>query len=101
MHFDMLAEMVKFNRRAFHRLSRAIGPARTPAFLSALRGSLVDSNVVVRSVVLTMEHDLQRRLLAEALRGEMVGTSGVVVVVVVCIVVYDGGGKGTYGGTEG
>lgn len=69
MHYDTLAEMIKFNPRIFHRLYAAVGPQNMPAFLTGLQSSLVDSNVVLRAVILALEHRLQGNLIAQAVQG--------------------------------
>ncbi|XP_067142158.1 short transient receptor potential channel 4-associated protein-like isoform X2 [Centruroides vittatus] len=57
--FDLLGELVKFNHQAFHHLDKVLNSeARQKKLLSLMSGSLVDSNMFIRSLILSQEHFL-------------------------------------------
>ncbi|XP_075556184.1 short transient receptor potential channel 4-associated protein-like isoform X2 [Dermacentor variabilis] len=55
--FDLLGELVKFNLRAFRQLDKILSTeAKQRKLLQLVNGYLVDSNMFVRSLVLSQEH---------------------------------------------
>ncbi|XP_042147958.1 short transient receptor potential channel 4-associated protein isoform X3 [Ixodes scapularis] len=55
--FDLLGELVKFNVRAFRQLDKVLSTeAKQKKLLQLVNGYLVDSNMFVRSLVLSQEH---------------------------------------------
>lgn len=55
--FDLLGELVKFNLRAFRQLDKILSTeAKKRKLLQLVNGFLVDSNMFVRSLVLSQEH---------------------------------------------
>lgn len=53
-HFDLLAELMKFNEQAFEQFEKAIGSdARFKRFMALAENSLVDSNMFIRCATLT------------------------------------------------
>ena len=53
-HFDLLAELMKFNEQAFEMFEKAIGSnARFKRFMNLAETSLVDSNMFIRCATLT------------------------------------------------
>ncbi|XP_037557877.1 short transient receptor potential channel 4-associated protein-like isoform X2 [Dermacentor silvarum] len=55
--FDLLGELVKFNLRAFRQLDKILSTeAKQRKLLTLVNGYLVDSNMFVRSLVLSQEH---------------------------------------------
>ncbi|XP_064466570.1 short transient receptor potential channel 4-associated protein-like [Ornithodoros turicata] len=55
--FDLLGELVKFNVRAFHQLDKIISTeAKQKKLIQLMNCHLVDSNMFVRSLVLSQEH---------------------------------------------
>ncbi|KAH8009131.1 hypothetical protein HPB51_010921 [Rhipicephalus microplus] len=55
--FDLLGELVKFNLRAFRQLDKILSTeAKQRKLLQLVNGYLVDSNMFVRSLVISQEH---------------------------------------------
>lgn len=55
--FDLLGELVKFNLKAFRQLDKILSTeAKQRKLLQLVNGYLVDSNMFVRSLVLSQEH---------------------------------------------
>ncbi|KAH9549448.1 hypothetical protein CY35_10G020700 [Sphagnum magellanicum] len=56
INFDLLGELIKFNKNLFQRLNRLLVGEKFDRFVEVLVTNLVDSNVFVRSVVLSLDY---------------------------------------------
>ncbi|KAG0588156.1 hypothetical protein KC19_2G220700 [Ceratodon purpureus] len=56
INFDLLGELIKFNKSLFQRLDRLLTGAKFDQFVEVLVTNLVDSNVFIRSVVLSLDY---------------------------------------------
>jgi Trpc4-associated protein len=55
--FDLLGEMVKFNVEAFHAFDKVLNTkAKFDKFIATVNQNLVDSNMFIRSLILSLEH---------------------------------------------
>uniref|UniRef100_A0A8C6LSH5 Transient receptor potential cation channel, subfamily C, member 4 associated protein a n=1 Tax=Nothobranchius furzeri TaxID=105023 RepID=A0A8C6LSH5_NOTFU len=55
-YFDLLGELMKFNIDAFKRFNKYVNtPEKFQAFLTQINSSLVDSNMLVRCIVLSLD----------------------------------------------
>jgi Trpc4-associated protein len=55
INFDLLGELIKFNKTLFKELNRFLAGDRFDQFVEVLVTNLVDSNVFVRSLVLSLD----------------------------------------------
>ncbi|XP_033101532.1 short transient receptor potential channel 4-associated protein-like [Anneissia japonica] len=53
--FDLLAELMKFNHKAFERFERCTSDDGLTRFMSMVNNNLVDSNMFIRCLLLTLE----------------------------------------------
>jgi Trpc4-associated protein len=56
INFDLLGELIKFNKALFRELNRLLAGTKFDQFVEVLVANLVDSNVFVRSVVLSVDY---------------------------------------------
>lgn len=56
--FDLLGELMKFNQFAFIRFDQAISTKQFEKFVGILTSNVVDSNMLIRCLVLSQEHFL-------------------------------------------
>ncbi|CAK9257708.1 unnamed protein product [Sphagnum jensenii] len=56
INFDLLGELIKFNQTLFQQLNRLLVGDKFDRFVEVLVTNLVDSNVFVRSVVLSLDY---------------------------------------------
>lgn len=56
INFDLLGELIKFNKALFRELNRLLPGTKFDQFVEILVANLVDSNVFVRSVVLSVDY---------------------------------------------
>lgn len=54
--FDLLGELIKFNPRMFAHLNKILHGSKLTRFIEVLVSNLVDSNVFIRSIVLSLEY---------------------------------------------
>lgn len=59
--FDLLGELMKFNPFAFKRFDVAISDKQFEKFVSILTSNVVDSNMLIRCLVLSQEHFMTDR----------------------------------------
>lgn len=55
INFDLLSELVKFNPAMFARLNRLLDGSRFDRFMAVVTEHLVDTNVFIRSLVLSLQ----------------------------------------------
>lgn len=60
--FDLLGELMKFNQFAFIRFDQAISTKQFEKFVGILTSNVVDSNMLIRCLVLSQEHFLSSPL---------------------------------------
>lgn len=56
INFDLLGELIKFNKTLFQRLDGLLAGDKFDRFVEVLVTNLVDSNVFIRSVVLSLDY---------------------------------------------
>ncbi|CAH3021733.1 unnamed protein product [Porites evermanni] len=59
--FDLLGELMKFNPFAFKRFDQVISDKQFEKFVSILTSNVVDSNMLIRCLVLSQEHFMSDR----------------------------------------
>jgi len=59
--FDLLGELMKFNLFAFKRFDQVISDKQFEKFVSILTSNVVDSNMLIRCLVLSQEHFMSSR----------------------------------------
>lgn len=59
--FDLLGELMKFNPFAFKRFDLVISDKQFEKFVSILTSNVVDSNMLIRCLVLSQEHFMSNR----------------------------------------
>uniref|UniRef100_A0A672JJD4 Transient receptor potential cation channel, subfamily C, member 4 associated protein a n=1 Tax=Salarias fasciatus TaxID=181472 RepID=A0A672JJD4_SALFA len=69
-YFDLLGELMKFNIDAFKRFNKYVNtPEKFQTFLTQINSSLVDSNMLVRCIVLSLDRFESQ---TEDVKGELV-----------------------------
>lgn len=63
--FDLLGELMKFNPFAFKRFDQVISDKQFEKFVSILTSNVVDSNMLIRCLVLSQEHFMSSRFFTD------------------------------------